>query len=72
IKMRKYLEKECFTFLAHVVEKDPKVKLIQDLPGLPSTRQIEFQIDLIPGTSPVAKAPYRLAPSEMQELSGQL
>nr|GEW00315.1 hypothetical protein [Tanacetum cinerariifolium] len=32
IKMRKYLEKECFAFLVHVVEKDPKVKLIQDIP----------------------------------------
>nr|GFA25921.1 hypothetical protein [Tanacetum cinerariifolium] len=37
----------------------------EDLPGLPSTRQIEFQIDLIPGAAPVARAPYRLAPSEM-------
>ncbi|GJW48755.1 putative reverse transcriptase domain-containing protein [Tanacetum coccineum] len=44
----------------------------EDLPGLPSVRQIEFQINLIPGASPVAYAPYRLAPSEMQELSNQL
>ncbi|GJZ32758.1 putative reverse transcriptase domain-containing protein [Tanacetum coccineum] len=44
----------------------------QNLPGLPSVRQVEFQIDLIPGTTPVARAPYRLAPSEMQELSNQL
>ncbi|KAD7117085.1 hypothetical protein E3N88_04353 [Mikania micrantha] len=36
------------------------------------TRQVEFCIDLIPGVGPVAKAPYRLAPSEMQELSSQL
>ncbi|GJW13252.1 putative reverse transcriptase domain-containing protein [Tanacetum coccineum] len=43
-----------------------------DLPGLPSTRQVEFQIDLIPGVAPVARAPYRLAPSEMKELSKQL
>ncbi|GJU35266.1 hypothetical protein Tco_1183620 [Tanacetum coccineum] len=35
----------------------------------PPVRQVEFQIDLIPGTSPIARAPYRLAPSEMQELS---
>ncbi|GJY33388.1 hypothetical protein Tco_0417857 [Tanacetum coccineum] len=40
--------------------------------GLPLTRQVEFQIDLIPGTAPVARAPYRLAPSEMKELSDQL
>ncbi|GJT53049.1 putative reverse transcriptase domain-containing protein [Tanacetum coccineum] len=44
----------------------------EDLPGLPPIRQVEFQIDLIPGAAPVACAPYRLAPSEMQELSNQL
>ncbi|GKC76441.1 hypothetical protein Tco_1127215 [Tanacetum coccineum] len=41
----------------------------EDLPGLPPIRQVEFQIDLIPGETPVARAPYRLAPSEMLELS---
>ncbi|GJW49037.1 putative reverse transcriptase domain-containing protein [Tanacetum coccineum] len=35
-------------------------------------RQVEFRIDLVPGATPVAKSPYRLAPSEMQELSEQL
>nr|GEX19318.1 putative reverse transcriptase domain-containing protein [Tanacetum cinerariifolium] len=44
----------------------------EDLPGLPPTRQMEFQIDLILGIAPVARAPYRLAPSEMKELSDQL
>ncbi|GKB33367.1 putative reverse transcriptase domain-containing protein, partial [Tanacetum coccineum] len=44
----------------------------EDLPGLPPTRQMEFQIDLVPGTAPVARAPYRLAPSEMKELSEKL
>ncbi|GKD57537.1 putative reverse transcriptase domain-containing protein, partial [Tanacetum coccineum] len=43
-----------------------------DLSGLPLTRQVKFQIDLIPGVVPVAWAPYRLAPSEMKELSEQL
>ncbi|GJW05283.1 putative reverse transcriptase domain-containing protein [Tanacetum coccineum] len=43
-----------------------------DLTGLPPTRQVEFQIDLVPGAAPVARAPYRLAPSELQELSTQL
>nr|GEY67929.1 hypothetical protein [Tanacetum cinerariifolium] len=42
------------------------------LPGLPLTRQVEFQIDLIPGAAPVARAPYRLAPSKMKELLNQL
>nr|GEX37485.1 putative reverse transcriptase domain-containing protein [Tanacetum cinerariifolium] len=44
----------------------------EDLLGLPKTRQVEFQIDLIPGVAPVARAPYRLASSEMKELSDQL
>ncbi|GKA15497.1 putative reverse transcriptase domain-containing protein [Tanacetum coccineum] len=44
----------------------------KDLPGLPPTRQVEFQIDLILGAAPVARAPYQLAPSEMKELPEQL
>ncbi|GJX97207.1 putative reverse transcriptase domain-containing protein [Tanacetum coccineum] len=54
-----------------VVREFPEV-FPEDLPGLPPVRQVEFQIDLIPGAAPVARAPYRLAPSEMQELSDQL
>ncbi|KAJ9547039.1 hypothetical protein OSB04_019582 [Centaurea solstitialis] len=86
MKMRSHLRRECVTFLAHVVDKEVKEKRIQDLPilrdfhevfpkelsELPPHRQVEFHIDLIPGASPVAKSPYRLAPSEMQELSDQL
>ncbi|GKA24103.1 putative reverse transcriptase domain-containing protein [Tanacetum coccineum] len=44
----------------------------EDFPGLPLTRQVKFQIHLVPGTAPVARAPYRLAPSEMKEFSEQL
>ncbi|GJR25772.1 putative reverse transcriptase domain-containing protein [Tanacetum coccineum] len=44
----------------------------EDLPGLLLARLVEFQIDLIPGAVPVARAPYRLALSEMKELSEQL
>ncbi|GJQ94039.1 putative reverse transcriptase domain-containing protein [Tanacetum coccineum] len=54
-----------------VVREFPEV-FPEDLPGLPPVCQVEFQIDLIPGVAPVARAPYRLAPSEMQELSDQL
>ncbi|GJY92638.1 putative reverse transcriptase domain-containing protein, partial [Tanacetum coccineum] len=49
----------------------PKV-FPEDLPGLPPARQVEFKINLIPGAAPVARPPYRLAPSEMKELSEQL
>ncbi|GJT35906.1 putative reverse transcriptase domain-containing protein [Tanacetum coccineum] len=44
----------------------------EDYAWFPPTRQVEFQIDLVPGAAPVARAPYRLAPSEMKELSEQL
>ncbi|GJR67206.1 putative reverse transcriptase domain-containing protein [Tanacetum coccineum] len=44
----------------------------EDLLGIPPTRQVEFQIDLVPGAAPVARAPYRLAPSEIKELAEQL
>nr|GEZ54306.1 putative reverse transcriptase domain-containing protein [Tanacetum cinerariifolium] len=44
----------------------------EDLSGLSPTRQMVFQIDLIPSAAPVARAPYRLAPPEMKELSEQL
>ncbi|GJY97751.1 putative reverse transcriptase domain-containing protein [Tanacetum coccineum] len=44
----------------------------EDLPGVPPTRQVEFQIDLVPGAALVAQAPYRLAPFEMKELLDQL
>ncbi|GJX10285.1 retrotransposon protein, putative, ty3-gypsy subclass [Tanacetum coccineum] len=54
-----------------IVRDFPKV-FPEDLPGLPPTRQVEFQIDLVPGAAPVARAPYRLASSELQELSTQL
>ena len=86
IKARKYLQKKYCAFLAHVVDAKKKVKEIkdipevcdfpdvfpEDLPGVPPPRQVEFRIDLIPGATPVARAPYRLAPAEMQELSSQL
>nr|GEV21601.1 hypothetical protein [Tanacetum cinerariifolium] len=54
-----------------IVQDFPEV-FPEDLPGIPPTRQVEFQIDLIPSAAPVAQAPYRLAPSKMKELSDQL
>ncbi|GJX90609.1 putative reverse transcriptase domain-containing protein [Tanacetum coccineum] len=54
-----------------IVEDFPEI-FPEDLSGLPPTRQVEFQIDLVPGAALVARAPYRLAPSEMKELSEQL
>nr|GEW46378.1 putative reverse transcriptase domain-containing protein [Tanacetum cinerariifolium] len=54
-----------------VIRNFPEV-FPDDLPGLPPPRQVEFRIELIPEAAPVARVPYRLAPSELKELSDQL
>ncbi|GJZ68113.1 putative reverse transcriptase domain-containing protein [Tanacetum coccineum] len=86
IKTKRYISRGYQVFVAQVMEKKSAEKRLEDipvvreflevfpenLPGLSPVRQVEFQIDLIPGAAPVARAPYRLAPSEMQELSDQL
>ncbi|GJR72362.1 hypothetical protein Tco_0084727 [Tanacetum coccineum] len=54
-----------------IVRDFPKV-FPEDLSGIPLARQVEFQIDLVPGAARVARAPYQLAPSEMKKLSDQL
>ncbi|GJS18799.1 putative reverse transcriptase domain-containing protein [Tanacetum coccineum] len=54
-----------------VVQEFPEV-FPEDLSGIQPTRQVEFRIDLVLGSTPVARAPYRLAPSEMKELAEQL
>nr|GEY82404.1 reverse transcriptase domain-containing protein [Tanacetum cinerariifolium] len=54
-----------------IVQDFPEV-FPEDFPSLPPARPVEFQIDLIPGAAPVARAPYRLALSEMKELSEQM
>ena len=54
-----------------VVNEYPDV-FPEELPGMPPDRDIEFVIDLVPGTSPIAKRPYRMAASELAELKKQL
>ncbi|GKF76241.1 hypothetical protein Tco_0225685, partial [Tanacetum coccineum] len=54
-----------------VIRDCPKV-FPDELPRLPPPRQVDIQIDLVPGAAPVARTPYHLAPSEMRELSEQL
>nr|GEX25453.1 hypothetical protein [Tanacetum cinerariifolium] len=72
--------------IGHVTEKEPKEKRLEDvpiihdfpevflddLPTLPPPRHVEFIIKILLGAAPVACAPYRLAPSELKELSDQL
>ena len=54
-----------------VVRDYPEV-FPEELPGLPPIREIEFGIDLIPGSHPLSKAPYSMAPTELEELRKQL
>ena len=48
------------------------LEVFQEVPGLPPDREIEFAIELVPGTAPISKAPYRMAPAELAELKKQL
>nr|GFC66650.1 putative reverse transcriptase domain-containing protein [Tanacetum cinerariifolium] len=80
IVTEQYVKKGFPIFLAHITTKEVEDKRLEDVPivrnvpevfpeeltGLPPTRPVEFQIDLVPGAAPVARAPYRLAPSEMK------
>ncbi|KAD2126026.1 hypothetical protein E3N88_41805 [Mikania micrantha] len=86
IKADVMMRRGCVAYLAYVIEERMDMRTIDDvpvvcnfpdvfpeeLPGLPPEREIEFQIDLVPGAQPVAKAPYRLAPNEMKEMMTQL
>ncbi|XP_074364156.1 uncharacterized protein LOC141704909 [Apium graveolens] len=86
IQMTRLLRQECEAYLAHVkdVEKEsiriediPVIKdfpdvFLDELPKLPLDREIEFTIDLAPGTELVSGAPYRMMPVEMKELATQL
>nr|GEV73412.1 putative reverse transcriptase domain-containing protein [Tanacetum cinerariifolium] len=85
IKARKYVKRGCHLFLAHVTEDKSKKKQMEDvpviydfpevfpgeLPGLPPPRLVEYRIDLVPRVAPVAHVPYRMVPSEMNELSNR-
>ncbi|KAI3801952.1 hypothetical protein L1987_30071 [Smallanthus sonchifolius] len=86
IKAESYMRRGCEAYLAYVIDDRKKMNELknvpvvcnfpevfpEDLPGLPPDQEIEFQIDLLPGAEPVAKAPYQLAPSEIKELMSQL
>ncbi|KAJ9536518.1 hypothetical protein OSB04_un000312 [Centaurea solstitialis] len=86
IKANRCIRKGCVWFMAYVVdsEKDKlevkDVEVVRDYPevfpedlvSLPPDREIKFRIDLVPGATPIAKASYRLAPSELKEMLAQL
>ena len=80
------LRKGCEAFLALVldskrgqvdVEKIPVVKKFLDvfpeeLPGIPLEREVDLSIEVVHGTTPISRAPYRMAPTELKELKTQL
>ncbi|WOH05987.1 hypothetical protein DCAR_0625410 [Daucus carota subsp. sativus] len=86
IQAKRMLRQGCEAYIAYVIDKSqeplkleniPVVNEFPDvfpdeLPGLPPDREIEFAIDFAPGTEPISKAPYRMAPVEMKELAKQL
>ena len=84
--VRKLLRKGCQAYLAYVVDNKKQDKELRDIPivgeypdvfpeelsGLPPRREIEFSIEVLPGTMPTSRAPYRMAPVELAELKVQL
>ena len=87
MQARRMLANGCMGFLASAVDKtkekenDPSsVPVVrefvevfpEELPGIPPEREISFEIELMPGTGPISKAPYRMAPAELKELQTQL
>ena len=86
IKACKMIQKGCEAYLAHVIdtrkteaklEDIPVVNEFQDvflveLPGLPPDRDVEFTIELLPGTAPISVTLYRMSPTELRELKTQL
>ncbi|KAL5583072.1 hypothetical protein UlMin_015514 [Ulmus minor] len=87
LKAGKLLKQGCMGYLVNMLDTTMKlttqpedVPIVKefldvfpkDLPGIPPDREIEFKIDLLPGTAPISKAPYRMAPAELRELQMQL
>ena len=87
VKARKWLTSGCTSYLASVVDRTKKGKdELQDvpvvnefvivfpknLPSLPPNSDVTFEIEVLPGTAPISKAPYQMAPAELKELQTQL
>ena len=83
LKARKMISSGCDRYLAYIMDTSKEEKLQpkdvpivkdfievfpEELPGLPPDREITFEIELLPGTAPISKAPYRMAPAELKEL----
>ena len=83
---QRMLRKGCYGYLAYVLETVKEETLVDEIPvvrefldvlpddiaGLPPDREVEFTIDLIPGTEPISIIPYTMTPVELRELKAQL
>ena len=86
MKARRFLRKGCEAFLALVLDsKREQVNLEnisvirefpyvfpEELPGVPPEREVDLSIEVVQGTTPISRTPYRMAPTELKELKTQL
>ncbi|XP_040951282.1 uncharacterized protein [Gossypium hirsutum] len=86
IKANKLLQRGCTAYLAYVINSDlvgsqcSKIRTVcefpdvfpEELPSLPPDREVEFAIEVYPGTAPISIPPYRMSPTELKELKVQL
>ncbi|KAA3487907.1 DNA/RNA polymerases superfamily protein [Gossypium australe] len=86
LKAQSYVKKGCKAYFAYVIDSKMSERKIdsvpivcefsnvfpEELPGLPLIREVEFGIELMPGTTPISIAPYRMEPIELKELKSQL
>ena len=86
MQTKRLIRKGYETFLALIldskrgqvyVEKIPVVREFpnvfpEELPGIPLEREVNLSIEIVPGTAPMSRAPYRMAPMELKELKSQL
>uniref|UniRef100_A0A2N9G885 RNA-directed DNA polymerase n=1 Tax=Fagus sylvatica TaxID=28930 RepID=A0A2N9G885_FAGSY len=86
IQAKRMLRRGAVGYLAYVIDTEASEVKLENIPvvrefpdvfpkellGLPPDREVEFSIDLLPGTGPISKAPYRMAPTELRELKVQL
>lgn len=85
VKAWKSLKRDCFRYLVYVVDTGKEGSKLDDipvaqefldvfpekLPGVPSEREIKYEINLIPGVEPISKTPYRMEPAEIKALKEQ-
>ena len=87
MQLKNFCRKGCQLYASHIEEEEENETLkledyhmlqefrdvfLDDIPGLPPKRDIDFTIELVPGAAPVSKAPYRMSTLEMLELKMQL